>query len=199
MGKAADAVVKRGLGGWWANRTEAEKAATLLLAFAVAIGPLGQGFLGAIGALFNNAIPNGKQFEGAVWLFVITAPLAAFVLPVVWLPGKHASVPVTLGVAGIASVAAAWLMANSGVPDSLSGIYCYADIDTGGIVYENECRDFNNAGFYAENAPRAGSPSASADIFSSAVAYTTDARGAVMAFAGILGSIGLGMIVREHS
>jgi len=90
-------------------------------------------------------------------------------------------------------------MINSPVPDRLAGVYCYAGLSGGQVVYEEQCREFNNAGFYAENAPKAGSPSASADIFSSAVAYTVDARGVLMAFASILASIGLGLIVRERT
>jgi hypothetical protein len=44
-----------------------------------------------------------------------------------------------------------------------------------------------------------GSPSASADIFSSAVAYTSDARGTAMAVAAIMASIGIGMLLREQA
>jgi hypothetical protein len=198
--KGADKVVKTGLAGWWARRNETEKAATLLIAFAVALGPLGQGLLGAMGVLFgNNSLPSSKQVEAVIWLLVITAPLAAFVLVAGSLAGKHASVPVALGAAGLAAVVLSGAMINSAPPERLAGVYCYADINSGGVVYEEQCRAFNNAGFYAENGERAGSPSASADVFSSLVAYTVDARGFLMTLASVLACIGIVMIVREHT
>ena len=198
--KGADKAVKAGLAGWWERRNETEKAATMLIAFALAIGPLGQGFLGAMGVLFgNNSVPSSKQVEAVIWLLVITAPLAAFVLVAGSLVGKHASGPVAFGAASFAAVFLAWAMINSPPPERLAGVYCYADVNSGGVVYEEQCRQFNNAGFYAENADRAGNPSASADVFSSLITYTVDARGLLMTFASLLASFGLVMIVREHT
>jgi hypothetical protein len=195
--KGADKAVKAGLSGWWAKRSSTEQAATALIGVALAIGPLGQGLLAAFGALFKDEIPSSKQIEALIWLLWITLPLAAFVFIVVWLPGK-AAMPVTLIVAGIAALAGAYLTKNTGAPTKLAGIYCYAEASGGRVVYEQQCRDFNNAGFIAENAPRVGNPSQSPQIYSSALAYTVDARGSVMAFAAILAAIGLGLIARQR-
>jgi hypothetical protein len=197
--KGADKAIQTGLSGWWESRTETEKAAVVLIGVALAIGPLGQGLLGAVKALFSTALPTSKQLEAVVWLLLITAPLAAFVIVVITMPGKVSNVPVALGVAGIAAVVASYLLSQTPIPDSLSGVYCYAELGGVGVIYEEQCREFNNAGFYAENAPIAGSPSATPQIFSSAVAYTADARGSVMAFASILASVGIAMIIRERS
>ena len=200
VGKGADKVVKTGLEGWWAARNETEKIATGLIAAALALGPLGQGILAATGALFAAGdVPTSKQIEALFWLLWITAPLAAFVVAVVWLPGKVANGGVSLIIAGAASVAAAWLTMASEAPKSLAGVYCYANFQGGGVAYEEQCRAFNNAGFIADNTPRVGNPSASVDIFSSAVAYTADARGTAMALAAILASIGVGMLFRENA
>jgi hypothetical protein len=198
--KGADKVVKTGLEGWWEDRNDAEKTATGLIAAALALGPLGQGLLAAAGALFAAGdIPSSKQIEALFWLLWITAPLAAFVVVAVWLPGKLANGPVALIAAGAASVAAAWATLASEAPKALAGVYCYADFRGAGVAYEEQCRAFNNAGFIADNAPRVGSPSASADIFSSAVAYTADARGTAMALAAIMASVGIGLLLREQS
>jgi hypothetical protein len=197
--KGADKAIQSGLSGWWESRTDTEKAAVALIGVALAIGPLGQGVLGAAKALFSTALPTSKQLEAVVWLVLITAPLSAFVIVAFTMPGKFSNVPVALGLAGAAAVFASYLLSQSSIPDSLSGVYCYAEVGGGGVIYEEQCREFNNASFYAENAPVVGSPSASAHIFSSAVAYTADARGSVMAIASILASVGIAMIARERS
>jgi hypothetical protein len=194
--KAADEVVKSGLSGWWEHRTDVEKRATLLIAAALAIGPLGQGIIATFGVLFGaGSIPTSKQLEAVLWLFLITAPLATFVIVLVslWFT------PPAWLFAGMAAVFAALVLSTTDVPKSLAGVYCYAEISGGGVVYERQCRDFKAAGFYAENAPRVGNNrSESAKIFASAVAYTSDARGSVMAVASILASIGIGLIIRER-
>lgn len=195
--KGADEVVKSGLSGWWEHRTDVEKRATLLIGAALAIGPLGQGIAATFGVLLGEgSIPTSKQLEAVLWLLLITAPLAAFTIVVVslWYSG-----PMTWIAAGAAAVLAAGVLSTSDVPKSLAGVYCYAEVGDGRVVYEEQCRDFNDAGFYAENAPRVGTLSESANIFSSAVAYTIDARGTVMAFASILASAGIGLIIRERA
>jgi hypothetical protein len=196
--KGADKAIESGLGGWWQQRNDNEKLATGLIAFGVAIGPLGLGLLGALGALFKDAIPSSQQLEGVFWLLLITAPLAAFCIVVVWVAGKHGPLPGALGAAAIAAVVVSALLSQSSVPNELAGLYCYAEVDGGGIAYESQCREFNHAGFVAENQSRA-SPTGAAAVFGSALVYTVDARGSIMAFAAIMVSIGVGLLFREHS
>lgn len=196
--RGADRAIKAGLGGWWERRTENEKVATGFIAFGLALGPLGMGLLGAIGALFKDEIPSSKQLEAVFWLLIITAPLAAFVILFVWVVGKHAPFPVAAGAAAIAAVVAAGLMTNSSVPDKLSGLYCYAEYGGGRVAYERACHDFNSLGFVLENADRA-SPSGAGKVFGSAVAYTSDSRGSVMALASMMVAFGIGLLLRERA
>lgn len=196
--RGADKAVVAGLSGWWARRSETEKTATALIAFAITIGPLGMGLLAAAGALFNSEVPNGRQVAAVFWLFLIAAPLAAFCLVFVSTAGKHAAVPVALGLAAVAAVLVSGGLTNSPIPSELAGLYCYAGLGGGEIVYEAQCRKFDNAGFVAANRGRT-SPSGGALVFASAVAYTADARGSIMAAAAILASIGVGLLIRENN
>jgi hypothetical protein len=195
---AKDKVAEKVLGGWWSQRSDTEKVATALLITGAALGPLGQGLLAVVGQLYVDAIPTAKQIEATGLLLWLTLPVAAFLIVIVAVPGKHGSFPVALILAGIASVASASLTYASHAPNRLADFYCFADASNGVIVYEHQCRSFNTAGFVTENVSRLGSPSRSADILSSAVAYTSDARGSLMVVAGILAAVGIGLLFREH-
>lgn len=193
----ADRVVKAGLSGWWERRTDAQQTACAFVSLALAIGPLGQGFLGAVEALYSSAIPSSTQLEAVVWLAVITAPLFAFVFVLVALIGKAATPGVLIG-AGVAAFAGSFIVSGVSAGDQLAGVYCFADFTDGRIVYEEVCRQFNDVGFRAETAPYVGNPSGAPSIFSSALAYTVDARGALMATSSMLAAIGLGALAREQ-
>jgi hypothetical protein len=199
LDNAKDKVAEKVLGGWWSKRSDTEKVATALLITGAALGPLGQGLLAVVHQLYVDAIPTTKQIEATALLLWLTLPVAAFLIVIVAVPGKHGSFPVALILAGIASVASASLTYVSHAPTKLADFYCYADASNGVIVYEHQCREFNTAGFVAENVSRLGSPSRSANIFSSAVAYTSDARGSLMVFAGVLAAVGIGLLFREHA
>ena len=195
--RGADAAVKHGLAGWWARADETQKTAVTLVSAAAALGPLGQGILATLGILFAAPeLPSAKQLYAVAWLLAITLPVAAFAVVCVVSFGK-APTPAVLAVAGICSVAGAAVMTNSGIPEQLAGVYCYADFQDG-PVYEEQCREFNAEGFIAENARNVGSPSRSPGIFASAVAYTADARGTVMVVASLMASIGIGMLIRRR-
>jgi hypothetical protein len=196
--KGADKAIANGLRGWWQRRSVGERFATGLILGGLAIGPIGLGVFGAVGALFTNAIPTNKQLEAVGWLLLITAPLSASCLIVAWAAGKHGSVPVVLGVAAAAAVLVSAVLSNSTVPNHLAGLYCYAEVDGGASVYEETCRDFKHAGFIADNSPRV-SPSGAIAVFGSALAYTVDARGSLMAIAALLVSTGIGLLLREHT
>lgn len=192
--KGADKAIEAGLRGWWSRRSPYQKVAIGLISFGLAIGPLGQGVFAAFGALFDDKIPNSTQVEALVWLLWITAPLAAFCITCVWLTrmSKH---PIGIIIsAGFASFLAACAVFASGVPKDLAGVYCYADLQGTHVIYEHQCRTFNSWGFIAENASRVGH-SGSAQIGYSAYAYTVDARGWLMAFAAILASAGVGVLL----
>jgi hypothetical protein len=197
VAKGADHAIEAGLKGWWKQRTEIEKVATGLIASGVAIGPLGLGLLGAVAALYKDAIPSTEQIKAVWWLLLITAPLAAFVIVAIWITGRFGPIPVGLGAAAVAAVLASSAMSHSVIPTKLAGLYCAAEISGNGVVYQDECEKFDYAGFVGENASRAG-PSGAVNVLSSAVAYTVDARGSIMAFAALLVSGGLGLLLREH-
>ena len=152
------------------------------------------------GALFGKgSIPGSTQVEAVFWLLLITAPLAVFVIVAVSAFG-HGPVLGVLAFAAVASVVVGGFMRYIDVPESLAGVYCYADVSSsGGVVYEEQCREFNNAGFYADNAQIVGNRSASPQIFASALAYTIDARGFLMAMASIMAGIGIGILIREYN
>jgi hypothetical protein len=196
--RGADKAIASGLRGWWQRRSVGERLATGLILGGLAIGPLGLGIVGALGALFTNGIPTSKQIEAVGWLLLITAPLSAACLIVAWAAGKHGSVPVVLGVAAAAAVLVSTVLSNSTVPNHLAGLYCYAEVVGGASVYEKTCRDFKHAGFIADNSPRV-SPSGAIAVFGSALAYTVDARGLLMAIAAVLVSTGIGLLLREHT
>jgi hypothetical protein len=133
------------------------------------------------------------------WLLLITAPLATFVIVAVAAFG-HGPLGGVLAFAAFAAVLVGGVMRGVDVPESLAGVYCYADVTPSGeVVYERECREFNNAGFYAENAPIVGNRSASPQILASAFLYTVDARGYLMAFASLAAGIGIGILIREQA
>jgi hypothetical protein len=196
--KGADKALARGLAGRWQRRSPGERFSTRLIGVGLAIGPLGQGALGSFRALYKNDIPNLEQLAAVWWLFLITAPLAAFGLILSWALGKVGSVPGVLGAAAAASVLASAALSNSVVPNHLAHFYCYAEVAGGASVYEEECRDFNHAGFAADTRGRV-SPSGAVAVFGAAIAYTVDARGSLMAISALLVSTGIGLLLREHT
>ena len=193
--KVADKALTTALKGWWSRRTDVQKLATGLIAFAIAIGPAGEGFFAAIGALYNNKIPSTKQVEAVFWLLWIALPIPAFIL-VGFLAAGRVSGGAALVLAGAACLGAAFVYGGP-VPNKLAGLYCYADTRGGKIIYEEKCREFNKLGFVADNAARVGRPTEAGKIFGSALAYTKDARGDVMTFAAVLASLGVGLLIRK--
>jgi len=195
--RAADKVVKTGFTGWWATTDDNQKLAWYAILAGALIGPLGQGVPATFGALYKSPVPSGMQLEAVFWLLLITAPVAAFII-VGWLAAGHMPGGAALILAAGVCVLAGGVMNSASIPKSLAGVYCYADASGAPPVYESACREFNNAGFYAENAERVGNPSESANVFSSAVAYTADSRGSLMVFASILASLGVAHLVRRE-
>lgn len=65
----ADEALDHTFSGWLARTDENQKLALVGLAFALALGPLGQGLLAAFGVLFDKAaVPNTQQIEATWWL-----------------------------------------------------------------------------------------------------------------------------------
>ena len=193
----ADAAIKRGLAGWWAQADEGQKFATAGLTAAAVLGPLGQGILAAFGVLFSEAaLPSSKQIAAVFWLFVITLPVAAWILVVVLAVGKMAFPAVLVG-AGIAAYLGGQLMSSPSIPQKVGDLYCYASLGSNGVHYESYCRDFDTAGFVSHTYDKVGKPSGSADIFGWAVAYTSDARGSIMVLASIIAAISAGYLIRR--
>lgn len=174
-----------------------QRAGIGLLLAGATLGPLGLGFLAATEVLFGPEIPSSEQVAAIGWLFIITLPLAVFVAIVVIGFGR-ASFPVLIGAAAIAAVIISAFLANSPAPTRLGDFYCYAEVKNGAVEYEKACRDFDHAGFVAENAPRA-SPTGAPVVLGSLLAYTSEARGSVMALASILAAIGVGLLIRHAS
>jgi|GEM_PF-3352818 len=193
-----DKVAEPSLKRWWSRRSTTERWAMGAIALAIAIGPLGQGLPAGFGALFDDKIPSSKQLEALLWLLWIALPLVAFILVVVVLAGRISGGTVAI-LAGIAAVSAAAVVEHSPAPKQLAGLYCYADARDGSVLYEQECREFNTSGFIAENEPRMGNPSSATEIYASAVAYTADARGTIMALSAILASVGVGLLIRRQA
>lgn len=193
--KGADKALEHAVSGWWERRSSTERTATALIAFGLAIGPLGQGLFAALGALYRNSIPSTRQLEAVWWLLVTTAPLAGGVFTAALRFGRHHPMHVLVP-AALAALLAGFVAASSPAATELAGFYCYADFDGTAPVYESACREFDHRGFVAENRPYAGSPSGSARILASAVAYTVDARGTLMVVASVSVSVGLGLLLR---
>jgi len=191
--KGADRAVAAGLRGWWDARSEKERVATALIAAGLAIGPLGQGLLGAASALYSNAMPGSKQLEAVWWLFILTGPLAVFCFVFAVTVSKHAAPAVAGGLAAVGAVLTSMVLTGAAVPSKLAGLYCYAAPGS----YEHQCRVFDHAGFVADNASRAN-PTGAMEVFGSAVAYTVDARGSFMALSAIVVFGALGWLAREN-
>src|SRR5215211_6789943 len=195
--KQADRAIEAGLAGWWSRADEGQKIAVWALVAAAVVGPLGQGLLGLFGVLYEGpSLPSGKQVEAVAVLFLITLPVAAWVLAVVLLLGKMSG-PGVLIAAGVVSYFGGVAMAGAGVPKDLGDFYCFADLSDQGISYESACRQFDTLGFVSNTYDKVGSPSGSPEIFQWAVIYTADARGMVMVLASIVASVALGYLIRR--
>jgi hypothetical protein len=83
--------------------------------------------------------------------------------------------------------------ATDAVGGRIAGFYCYND----GTVLEEQCRQFNAAGFYAT--AQVGSPAQNADLLGKAFLFTVDARGFVIAFCGLVAGLCAGYLVRRSS
>jgi hypothetical protein len=195
--KQADKLIKKGLAGWWARADDAQKFGVVGLSVAAAIGPLGQGLAGGFGILFSEAaLPSSKQLAAVAWLFVITLPVAAWILVVVLGFGKMPGGGL-LALAAGAAVLAGWVMQSPSIPTKLGDLYCYASVNSSGAYYEQTCRDFDAAGFVSETYDKV-SPSGSLDVFGWAVAYTADARGLLMVVASIIAALSVSTLIRRE-
>jgi hypothetical protein len=194
--KAADRAVAGGLKGWWANADDETKTAVGVLLAAVTVGPLGQGILAALQVLYSPKIPSAKQVEAVFYLAAITAPVF-FAAGAFFLALRAMPTPAVIILAGGIAFALGIGMAKSSAPTTLGKVYCYADYRGGGVVYEEECRRFDSLGYASAVGRPPRGPSEAANAFRWAVIYTADARGSVMALAGVAAGGALGYLTRR--
>jgi hypothetical protein len=81
------------------------------------------------------------------------------------------------------------------IPSQLGDVYCYNN----GVVLEHACRKFDSVGFVTQASPYVGSVSGSPKVLSWALVYTAEARGALMAFCGIVAGFASGYLIRSET
>jgi hypothetical protein len=82
-----------------------------------------------------------------------------------------------------------------GPATSLGNFYCYRSLDT----LEHACRAFDLAGFQLAASTSGGGPAGGARILGFAFAYTSDARGAIMALCGAAAGLAAGFLIKEQA
>ena len=194
--KAADRAVGGALGDWWRRLDDGRKTAISVLSAAVILGPLGQGVLAAIKALYSPSIPSAKQLEAVVFLAAITAPVFVGAAIFFGLLGRLAT-PAVLLVAGGAAFAIGAGVVKTSAPDTLGKVYCYADFRDGSVVYEEDCREFDSLGFAVKSGGPPRGPSDAANVLGWALIYTIDARGLVMVVCGVSAGAAIGYLFRR--
>ncbi len=191
LNKFADHAVKAASAGWWSTASSAQKLAVAALVGAACLGPLGQGLAGLFRALYSPQVPSAQQVLGVFLLALLTLPVFASFVVGVGFAGRPLNGPVTLLMMGLVAVVGAALTRHLAF-DSLRDFYCYNN----GAVLEHQCRDFNYVAFNSAAAASGGGPAGAVSIIGNAFLYTADARGIVMAVAGLIGGVGAGMLIR---
>jgi hypothetical protein len=194
--KGIDKALKTAFGGWLERADDSQKMALIAFAAALAVGPLGLGFLGLIGVLYSKAaIPTAQQVEAAWWLFLITLPVAA-VVGVLVLLGGRLNLPWLGAVVGVAALWGVGQMETANT--QLGDLYCYGELHGLEIQYEKECRDFNEKGFVTDANRLGGHPGVRGGLIAGlALIYTADARGWWMVLTSIVAAASLGYLVRR--
>lgn len=195
--KGADEVLDHTFKGWLSRTDESQKAALVGLAFALALGPLGQGLAAAFGVLFDEAsIPSTQQLEATWWLVVITLPVALPVFVCVAFWGRWSQG----AIAAVVIACVIWAVGQQDTVNTQRGnLYCYAELNGLEASYESKCRKFDQYGFLSDAQRIQGPPQARAGLLTGlAFAYTADARGALMAVCGVIAAICLGYLVRRQ-
>ena len=195
--RGGDKALEHTFKGWLSRADDNQKFALIALAFALALGPLGQGLLAALGVLFNDAsIPSTVQLEATFWLILITLPIAlpVFVCVAYW--GRLS----LYGMAFVVALCVFWGVSQQDYVNTQRGdVYCYAELHGLETTYESECREFNQRGFASDASQIHGPPPAAAGMLAGlAFSYTAEARGFLMAFCGVVAAASIGYLVRRQ-
>jgi len=177
---------------WWRSLKSEDQLAWGALFAAGGIGPLGMSILAALGGLYSGKVPSADQFEAVVLLAVLTAPVF-FGLAVLIALARYGALAFMW--AGAAATAGGYVTSSLGPATSLGDFYCYRSFDT----LDHACRAFDQAGFQLAAASAGGGPAGGAHILGFAVAYTSDARGALMMLCGAVAGIATGYLIHSHS
>ena len=193
----ADKLLDHTFKGWLSRTDESQKFALVALAAALALGPLGQGLLAALGVLFDDAsIPSTQQVEATWWLVLITLPIALPVFVCVAFWGRWS----TGGIALAVGLCVIWGVSQQDAVDTQRGnLYCYAELNGLEAGYESTCRDFDQRGFVSDASRIHGPPEATAGLLAGlAFSYTADSRGLLMALCGVVAAASIGYLVRRQ-
>ena len=177
---------------WWRSLTDDQRFAWGVLFAAGLIGPLGMGFLAAIGGLYSGKVPSAVQFEAVVLLAVLTAPVFLGLAALVAM-ARYGMTAFFYG--GLAATAGAYVTSSLGPATSLGDFYCYRSFST----LDHACRAFDQAGFQFAASTAGAGPTGGARILGFAIAYTTDARGGVMVLCGAAAGVATGYLIRTYS
>ena len=88
--------------------------------------------------------------------------------------------PTALMLAGAAAFALGVGIVTTQAPETLGQVHCYADFRDGGVVYEEDCREFDGLGYAVRVGGPPRGPSEAAEALRWAMVYTDDAWGFVM-------------------
>lgn len=190
----SDQVLDAGFQSWWKRVDANQRFAARALIAAALIGPIGATVI-TIGQSIVNPKFSTEIFVALLWLAFLTLPVVTAGVVAVLIMGRANLAVGLLVVAGV-TLAAAWFVGEVGAPTSLGELYCYADISSGGVVYENECRSMDTQGYIDRSAPGL-SPSTSPSIILGAFAVVADARGVLMALCGVVAGVAGGYLARR--
>lgn len=178
--------------GWWRALSSEERLAWGAIFAAAAVGPLGMSILAALGNLYSDKVPSSSQFQAAILLAVLTAPIFFGLATLIALANRGA---LAFMWAGAAAVGGGWVTSSLGPATKLGDFYCYRSLDT----LEHACRAFDQAGFQLAAASAGGGPSGGAHILGFAFMFTADARGFLMTVCGAVAGLAAGYLVLRKS
>lgn len=193
-GEHFDQQLDKGFQAWRSTLRSEQKVALSFLVGAALLGPVGMPILQAIQTAAKPEL-NRQTASGVFWLAVLTLPLFAYLAFLTWGAGRFPIPGLLIGGAILAQLGG-WFLAGLGAPALSDGLYCFADIDSSGILYERACRVFDHAGFLAQTSDSM-EPSRAPEFFGWLVVYVADARGLFMAICGAVAGVAAGMLLRD--
>jgi hypothetical protein len=174
---------------WWASQDDDQKLAWWGIFIAAAIGVLG---VNLWELATTSEIPTSLHMAAALYLILITLPVAAAAAAFTLFVGRTTGAVLTFIAAGAAMAGVGAMTAlMEAFREPLKEFYCYND----GTVLETACREFNMQAY--EATPHGGSPALNLQLLAKVFVLTVDARGIVMVICGLVAGLCAGYLIKR--